>query len=241
MKAEFKAFSKKAFEDVDLKKGIVCGYLNRYGVIDNEGDIIKAGAGKKTVNERGVNGANLVKHLWNHDTNQPIAKYNVLEERESGVYFEAQFSKTQTAQDRLIQIDEGIITTNSFGFTIVNSTYEGDTRVISEYKLWEGSSVSIAANDLAVITELKGMTEGEALKLALEKINALKSAIRKSDASEESLEQLYFEAIKAEQYIKEMCEKPSTDTSSTEPPKGTHDEDYKALSDVIKSFSSKLN
>jgi HK97 family phage prohead protease len=215
MKAEIKTFSKKAFTDVDTKKGVICGYLNRYDLPDNVGDVILSGAGKKTVTERGPSGANLIKHLWNHNSDYPIGKYLVLEERESGVYYEAQMSKTQKAQDVLIQVDEGIITTNSFGFNTLQSYDENGIRYITEYKMWEGSCVSIAANDLAVITQIKNMTSEDAIKTVTEKITALKNAIRKSEASDEAIEQLYWDAQKAEQYLKELM---------TEPPKGTQDE-----------------
>ena len=239
MEAEIKSFSKKAIHDVDVKKGIVTGYLNRYGNADNVNDIILPGAGKKTISERGVTGANLIKHLWNHNSDQPVAKYTVLEEKQEGVYFEAIFSKTQAAQDKLTLIDEGIVTTNSFGYNVLKSYDENGIRYIQEYKMWEGSSVSIAANDLALITSVKGMSAEDLVKTALDKITALKQAIRKSEATDEAIEQLYWEAQKAEQYLQKIAAKPEDTTSSDpEPPKGT--QELEELSAALDKLSIKL-
>lgn len=241
MKPEYKSLSKKAIKDVDVKAGIVTGFLNRYDIPDNSKDIIRPGSGKKSITERGPDGAGLIKMLWNHDTDSPIASFTKMEEKEAGVFFEAKYGRTQTAKDVLMNIEDGIVTTNSFGFMTVNSHEEGDNRIITEYKIFEGSNVSIADQDYAQIMSVKSLDDVKIADAMIAKLGALKSAIRKSETSDEAIEQLYWEADKAYSYIKELLQ-PSEDTAKKGQPSEDTDkeEEEKELEEALKSLSLKL-
>ena len=59
------------------------------------------------------------------------------------------------------KIREGILKELSVGFQTMIATYDEttDIRTIKEVKLWEVSLVTIAANELAVITSIKSLEE----------------------------------------------------------------------------------
>lgn len=83
------------------------------------------------------------------------------------------------------------------------------------------------------------MSAEDLVKTALDKITALKQAIRKSEATDEAIEQLYWEAQKAEQYLQKIAAKPEDTTSSDpEPPKGT--QELEELSAALDKLSIKL-
>src|SRR5690606_40163764 len=59
-------------EDVSDKDGLVTHYWSAFGNRDSDGDVIQRGAYAKTIQERGPQGANRIKFLWQHDPWDPI-------------------------------------------------------------------------------------------------------------------------------------------------------------------------
>lgn len=104
---------------------------------------------KKTLSEN----YNRVKHLYQHDPFQPLAgvKNGALKVSEDtkGLYFESTISKTSWGRDAIQLYADGVVDEHSVGFQTVKSTDKGGYREITEIKLWEGSTVTWGANDLA--------------------------------------------------------------------------------------------
>ena len=70
-------------KDVDFKNRIVTGYFNNWDSIDSDGDVIRKGAGAKSIAER----KDKIFFLNQHDWKQPHGFAKVLEEKEQGTYF----------------------------------------------------------------------------------------------------------------------------------------------------------
>lgn len=165
--------------DADSKAGIVKGYASVFGNIDSDGDIINKGAYQKTIKENGYR----VKYLYQHDMDKPLGKMVHLEEDEKGLIFEAEIPKTQLGKDVVELIKAGVITENSVGILpmVKNMNQEG-YREINEVKLFEVSAVTLAANDAALILDVKGNVDMDKVS---NRYDRLASLIRKGDISDE--------------------------------------------------------
>jgi len=139
----------ESIKDIDEKAGIVTGYFSIFGNKDSDNDVITKGAYKKTLSEN----YNRVKHLYQHDPFQPLSgvKNGALKVSEDakGLYFESTISKTSWGRDAIQLYADGVVDEHSVGFQTVKSTDKGGYREITEIKLWEGSTVTWGANDLA--------------------------------------------------------------------------------------------
>ena len=134
-------------EDVDFKNRIVTGYFNNFDSIDSDQDVIRKGAGVKSISER----KEKIFFLNQHDWKQPHGFAATLEEKESGTYFESnKLPNTSYSNDALVLYQEGIVKEHSFGFVTTKSnpaTIDGKKiREITEYKLFEFSNVTLGAN-----------------------------------------------------------------------------------------------
>lgn len=126
-------------KDVDVKSRIVSGYLSGFGNVDKGNDIIEKGAFAKSINER----FSKIFFLLQHDMQKPLGKFQVLEEKDSGLYFEAKVSNTSYGTDLLQLYEDGVINEHSIGFNTIKAERKSGIRIIKELKLFEGSAVTI--------------------------------------------------------------------------------------------------
>jgi len=140
------------------------GYASTFGNEDSYGDIIEAGAFKKTITERGPRGANKIKGLWEHYA--PFGTIQELREDEYGLWMKGKASDTTENQDRLKYMADGVVDSMSIGFSIPEgkSWWEDDggwygIRHIEEVKLYEVSVVMFPANELAAIAGVRKSME----------------------------------------------------------------------------------
>ena len=165
-------------KDFDDKTRIVKGYASVFNNTDSDKDVILKGAFKRSIKALGPDGADRIKLLAQHNLNRPIGKMVMLDEDSKGLYMEAKFGTHTDGEDYYRMAKEGIINEFSVGFQAVQKEANdngGDN--ISEIKLWEVSMVTIAANDEAVVTDVKSNTfntlvkqvEDADLKFKLEK------------------------------------------------------------------------
>ena len=197
-------------KDADEKTGIVTGYCSIFGNIDSDDDMIMPGAFAKTIQERGPGSAKpRIKHLWQHDSWQPIGIPLVLKEDSKGLYFETQFGKDQFSQDKLQQHIDKIITELSIGYNTIkqeNVTDSNDNfqhRKLTELKLWEYSSVTWGANSLTEITSAKG-EKTEVLTSLVKRIDALNKALKNGKYTDETCESFESEIEKIKSIIKSL-------------------------------------
>ena len=139
-----------SIKDIDEKNGVVTGYFSIFGNKDSDSDVITKGAYKKTLSEN----YNRVKHLYQHDSFRPLAgvKNNklVVKEDSKGLYFESTISQTSWGRDAIKLYADGVVDEHSVGFQTVKAVDRSDYREITEIKLWEGSTVTWGANELAL-------------------------------------------------------------------------------------------
>ena len=136
---EIKSIS-QSFKDVDVKAGVVTGYLSAFGNIDSDGDMIMPGAFLKTISEWGPTGRKRIKHFLDHDNTKAVGVFTVLKEDDYGLYYESKAGDWTLGADFLKMVEAGAITEHSIGFkTLRQENAEGYTK-IQEIKLCRGYS-----------------------------------------------------------------------------------------------------
>jgi len=215
--------------DADEKSGMVKGYGSVFGNIDSDGDIINKGAYTKTISENGKR----VKYLYQHDMDKPLGKMVDLYEDEKGLVFEASIPKTQLGTDVIELMKAGVITENSVGILPITKEIIGDNRHINEVKLFEISAVTLAANDQAMILDVKGNIDRDKVLNRYDKIAKL---IRKGNISDDLGFALEAEILKLKSIFNDTITLP-TDIEVTEPieVKNNDNEIYKYLFNKLNS------
>ena len=201
-----------AYTGVDSKKRVLEGYLAKFNNKDSVGDVIHPTAFNKTLQER----KDEVWFLWQHDWRYPHAKsFAELYVDSYGLkYVSHPLPNTTFSNDTLELVDRKIIDKNSIGFEVTKFTGKKDVdRQIYEMKLYEGSTVTLAANDGAMITDLKSLTMTE----VKEKEKAILKAFRNGTFTDETftLLEIALKELQLQSYElgrKEALAEPSNDT-----------------------------
>ena len=168
----------------DTSKRIIEGYISTWDQ-DSVGDIIHPGAFTKSISE-GLP-AKRIKMLWQHS--EPLGMPLELREDDVGVWAKGRISRTQLGDEALELMRDGVVDRFSIGFIIPKgkSTFgEDGTRHIHEVKLLEFSPVTFPANDAAVVTAVKSLSEqirlakdtGKDLDEVVKELEQLKTYIR---------------------------------------------------------------
>ena len=214
--------------DADSAAGVVKGYGSVFGNVDSDGDIISKGAYKKTIQENGQR----VKYLYQHDMDKPLGKMVHLEEDDKGLVFEAHIPKTQLGKDVVELMKAGVITENSVGILPIQKEMGHDGyRHINEVKLFEISAVTLAANDQAMIMDVKGNVDPEKIASRYDKLAQL---IRKGEISDDLGYALEAEILKLKSIYINVTQ--PTEIEVTEPieVKADNSEIYNYLFNVLK-------
>jgi HK97 family phage prohead protease len=146
--------------------GFIEGYASVFGNTDQGRDIVERGAFRKTLKERMPKGEVLLfdSHRIYDGTSAVIGKVVEAKEDDHGLWFKAQFSAVQLAQDIRTKVQEGILDALSFGFDVVKYSIDENEKVrrLQELKLFEISVVPWGMNPKALIATVKGLnTEDE--------------------------------------------------------------------------------
>lgn len=134
--------------------GSFAGYASVFNLVDSQNDTIINGAFMDSIKNR----ADEIKLLWQHKPDEPIGKIINLQEDNYGLFIigslDLNISKAREAYSLL---KEGIITSMSIGYNVIDSQYDqkDDIRKIYKVNLWEISLVTFPANSNAVITRVK--------------------------------------------------------------------------------------
>jgi len=213
--------------DADEKAGIVKGYGSIFGNVDSDGDIINKGAYRKTVEENG----NRVKYLYQHDMDKPLGKMRELYEDEKGLVFEAEIPKTQLGKDVIELMKSGVITENSVGIIPVKKEMVEGHRHLNEVRLFEISAVTLAANDQAMILDVKGNVSREKI---LKRYDNIAKLLRKGDISDELGYALESEIYKLKSIFDTLSTQPSIEDTEPLVEKTEVSELYKYLFNTLK-------
>ena len=214
--------------DADMKAGIVKGYASVFNNIDSDGDIIKKGAYKKTIQENGSR----VRYIYQHDLMKRLGKLHHLEEDEKGLMFEAEIAKTQLGKDVIELMKSGVITENSVGILPIQKEMVNGKREITEVKLYEISAVTLAANDQAMILDVKGnINEDKVLK----RYDNIAKLIRKGEISDELGYALEAEIFKLKSLFQQISTLPTeNDVTKSHDLENDSSEIFNYLSNVLK-------
>ena len=195
--------------DADEKAGVVKGYASVFDNKDSDNDIIRKGSYRKTIAENGQR----VKYLYQHDMDKPLGKMSMLEEDDKGLVFEAKIAKTSLGNDVIELIKAGVITENSVGIMPIQKEMVDGVRNITEVKLYEVSAVTLAANDQALIMDVKGNYDPEKI---LKRYDNIARLIRKGNITDELGFALEAETLKLKSLFAKVATQP-TDIEVTEP------------------------
>lgn len=226
---EYKS-SHSQVKDVDIKEGIVSGYFSHFGTQDSDGDVIQKGAFTKSINESGpASSKPRIKHLLNHNPGQPLGVITVLKEDETGLYYESKIGTHSLGKDFLKMVESGIISEHSIGFKTIAEKKQDDYNLITDIKLWEGSSLTAwGANMHTPIVAMKG-TKG--FDMVSEKVLLMEKFIKNSDASDEAIQLMQIQLKQLQQYIIDL-------QSTTEPQISTQPEKNEDMLLLIKKINS---
>lgn len=188
------ATTKNAITDIDAEKGVIKGYFSIFGNVDSDEDIIMPGAYTKTLNEN----YRRIKHLYQHDPFKPLSGTNndrlkVFQDN-IGLGYESTITPTSWGKDMILLHQDRVIDENSVGFKTVRSVDRSGYREIQEVKLFEGSSVTWGANEMAMS---KSMDKESICK----KMNNVMKAIRNGKYENEELFDLldiYFKQLQTQ-------------------------------------------
>ena len=241
-----KAFS-STIDDIDMGSRIVKGYFASFDTLDSDSDIIRKGAFKKSLQERGATAkGRSIAHLRNHDWEQQIGKLIELSEDSKGLYFVSKLGTSTKGEDALRDYDEGILKEHSIGFNYVKGKIkeeEDDTHGkyynITEVKLWEGSGVTFGANEHTPVLDVnKSLIDSDYLLNLNSEMNVLIKALRNGKGTDERLESFEMKLKQIQQKYNSLIELKSfdKDTFLGESKKPTQKEVQKALEDAQKDF-----
>ena len=151
-----KKTSKFQVKESNDESRTVKGYASVFSNLDSDNDVIKKGSFNRTIKSWGPEGKDRIKLVAQHDISRPVAKMTVLKEDGNGLYMEAKFGTHRDGEDYYRMAKEGIINEFSVGFVPVQKEQnEKGGYDISEIKLYEVSMVTVAANDEAIVTDVK--------------------------------------------------------------------------------------
>ena len=181
----------------EVNSRTITGYFSRFGNVDSDNDVIIPGAFKKTIKERGHEGANLIVHLADHklDTGHLLGKPKLWEASDGGM-FETTVSDTTKGNDIIKLYRDGVINQHSFGFKTTKNANKGYNE-IQEVMIYEVSTVVLGANDQTPFTGFKGLKEDE----LIERYNTLTKAWYDGDYTDELFPILKAMKLEVEQEI----------------------------------------
>src|SRR6187402_891398 len=230
-----------SISDIDLKRSTIKGYASVFGNEDSDRDIIVKGSYAKTIKDWGPEGKARVKHCWQHDITDPFLKNTELFEDNYGLAFvskaPAELKDVQFVQDRIKLMQAGIVDEISVGIIPIRADRKDGIRFITENKLFEYSSVTLASNELARITSVKGTAiAGDLLEKLATKSQKIVSLLKNGDVTDECFMMVEFYHEQLLKHISDLLVAPSIDTQLTAPDSSTQDESKGLSVNVFKTL-----
>ena len=119
------------------------GYASLFGVADQGGDVVEAGAYARSLKRLGASGGR-VKMLWQHDPAEPIGIWEEVREDAKGLFVKGRLlPDVARAREAAALIGAGAIDGLSIGYRTVTAEKDGKgQRHLRELDLWEVSLVT---------------------------------------------------------------------------------------------------
>jgi hypothetical protein len=192
--------------------------------------VLLPGCAKKTIAERGPDSSATakIKHALFHDLTKIPGKILVLKEATidgiTGIYFETKLADTELGEETLCNYLAGIWDNHSIGFrylqlkeitkeasnwnqildTLINpeeAVKRGCIYLVSEIKLYEGSTVAFGANEL---TPFLGFKTGNPVDLFNEKLQLFEETLHKSKQNDDFLQTLEIQFLQIKQLYNDL-------------------------------------
>lgn len=131
-------------EAVSLRDGAVIeGYASVFGVADQGGDVVLAGAYGRSLRALSAEGRR-VKMLWQHDPAEPIGVWDELREDQRGLWVKGRLlPDVGRGREAAVLIAAGAIDGLSIGYRTVTAQKDAKgRRLLQELELWEVSLVT---------------------------------------------------------------------------------------------------
>lgn len=146
------------------------GHLAAFNNKDHDGDIIIKGAFSDWMQESKAFGRENIPTFWMHDRHNPIGVFPIaqMQEDSKGLKVKGYMPREDTFVSGRVMPQMRIksVSRMSIGYDTKDFDYDDGSRLLKSIHLWEGSLVSLAANDNATITGFKSVTPYGNLPLA---------------------------------------------------------------------------
>lgn len=152
---KYKRFEVKEFDE---ETGIIKGYASVFGNKDSYGDVVQPTAFTNLAQK----GIKSVKMLWQHNMKEPIGVWQSYRVDSTGLYLEGKISNVvQRGKEAIDLIKLGAIDGLSIGYYTLKETWDNvsKTLYLDEVDLIETSIVTMPANTLARISEIKSKSD----------------------------------------------------------------------------------
>lgn len=122
---------------------LIEGYASLFGVRDQGGDVVHAGAYGASLGRLSARGEK-VRMLWQHDPAQPIGVWEEVREDSKGLWVRGRIlTEVEKGREAAALLAAGAIDGLSIGYRTVRAERDGKgQRVLSELELWEVSLVT---------------------------------------------------------------------------------------------------
>ena len=181
-------------KNIDEAQGRIQGYFSTFGNVDADKEMVMPGAFQKTLAQN----SKRIKHLYQHNPLQPLAGVKngklIMTEDKNGLFFDSTISQTSYGKDVIKLYADGVIDEHSIGFNAVTKSEKKNYTELNEIKLWEGSTVTWGANEMAGTSSVKSLTQEEAIT----KMNVVIKALRNGKYENEDvfdLLEIYFKQL----------------------------------------------
>jgi HK97 family phage prohead protease len=185
----------KSYKDFSIKapglneSGQFECYVSTFGPpADSHGDVVAPGAFLQDLRERGDRRP----LLWMHDPAQSCGWLSDLREDAYGLKARGSFLlELPLARDVYVRAKAGLVRF-SIGYDTLADHHDraGGYRVLTRVKLWESSAVTFAANERAVLTDIKDSSLAAALDTLSANIRATTAAMQTSTATPTAFDEL---------------------------------------------------
>lgn len=187
-------------------QGRIEGYGAIFGNVDSYGDIIEPGAFTDTLGKRKI------KMLWQHDMKNPVGTWDEYFEDDKGLYVKGSIAiKSTRGRDAYELVKADAIDGLSIGYVTKDYEMEGNNRRLKMVDLFEISLVTMPANSLAMVSDVKnadvraieaafrqmGFSQSEAKPMANAAMKRRADVLREAGVSIPENDQRDVDALKA--------------------------------------------
>lgn len=217
------------FEKVS-DEGVISGYITKFGEIDSYGTCTVKGCFSSAM-KRLAEGET-IPVLWQHDTHEPIGKFQSMKDDEKGCYAEIQLDlNVERAREAFSLAKNKIISGLSIGGVINKTVWDDVNKVLmmTDIDLYETSVVTFPACDTARIDDCRSSTVN---------IREMEHAFRKSgifsQTDSKKLAKFFCEILKSKP------EEPDAENHETkaEIRSDEHTNDTKVLNDLLNTLKN---